>query len=214
MRASSSATTAEWRAILDAMRAQRLAALTKLGARTPRPAAVSPLLAPQPTKEEHPDPRRARVSFSQGRGLRYRFGFTKLGPSALLSHLDLLRALPRSFRRAGIALHYSTGFHPLPDFSFAPALSLGVSSTCEAADVKLSSEVDPGSVLDALTRASPEGLRFFAGVRLGPKDRAVSRLINTARYAVALPASAIDALGGRTWLARRVDEGWPRPSCA
>ncbi len=151
------------------------------------------------------------MSFSQERGLRYRFGYTKLGPSALLSHLDVLRALPRSFRRAGIPLYYSTGFHPLPQLSFAPALSLGVSSTCEVADVKLSSEIDPGSVLDALTRSSPEGLRFFAGVRLGPKDRAVSRLVDTARYAVAIPTSVLDGLGGQAWLTGRIEEAMAAP---
>jgi radical SAM family uncharacterized protein/radical SAM-linked protein len=196
---------------LGAMRARRIEGLVKLGASKLRPAPVSPLLAPQPTGEEHADPRRAKVNFSQGRGLRYRFGFTKLGPSALLSHLDVVRALPRSFRRAGIPLFYSTGFHPKPDFTFSPALSLGVSSTCEVADVKLTSEVEAEAVLEALTKASPEGLRFFAGVRLGPKDRAVSRLVDTARYAVAIPASALEALGGRGWLTRRIEEAMAAP---
>jgi len=146
------------------------------------------------------------VSFTQGAAVRYRFGFTKLGPSALLSHLDVLRALPRAFRRAGLPLFYSTGFHPKPDFVFAPALSLGVSSTCEVADVKLTCEVDPSSVLAALTESSPEGLSFFAGARLGPTDRAISRLIDTARYAVAIPTSVVGPLGGEAWLRGRVAE--------
>jgi radical SAM-linked protein len=145
------------------------------------------------------------VNFSQGAAVRYRFGFTKLGASALISHLDVLRALPRSFRRAKIPLYYSTGFHPKPDFVFAPALSLGVSSTCEVADVKLTCELDPTSVLEALTAASAEGLTFFAGLRLRPTDRAVSRLVDTARYAIAIAAVDVDRLGGRAWLLTRIE---------
>lgn len=189
---------------LGAMRSARLSSLIKLGAATRRPAPVSPLLAPPPAKEDHVDPRRPTVSFTQAAAVRYRFGYTKLGPSALLSHLDVLRALPRTFRRVGLPLFYSMGFHPKPDFVFSPALSLGVSSTCEVADVKLTCDVDPASVLEALTAASPEGLRFFAGVRLGPTDRAVSRLIDTARYAVAIPTSVLEPLGGAAWLEARV----------
>jgi radical SAM-linked protein len=191
---------------LDAMRQRRKQALVSLGAVEPRLAAPSPLEAPAPSHEEQPDPRRAKVPFAQGRGVRYRLGYTKLGPSALLSHLDLLRALPRSFRRASAPLYYSTGFHPKADFSFGPALSLGVSSTCEVADVKLTREVDPAELLEALTHASPEGLRFFAAVRLGPADKAVSRLIDTARYAVAIPPRAVAALGDEAGLAARVAE--------
>jgi radical SAM family uncharacterized protein/radical SAM-linked protein len=189
---------------LTAMRSERLVYLTKLDAKAKRPTPVSPLLAPAPTKEERGDPKRAKINFTQGTPIRYRFGFTKTGPSALLSHLDVLRALPRTFRRVGLPLFYSTGFHPKPDFVFAPALSLGVSSTCEVADVKLTCDIDPAAMLEQLSAASPEGLRFFAGVRLGPTDRAVSRLIDTARYAVAIPESVLAPLGGAAWLAERV----------
>jgi radical SAM family uncharacterized protein/radical SAM-linked protein len=196
---------------LGAMRTERLVYLTKLDAKTKRPTPVSPLLAPVPTKEERGDPKRAKINFTQGTPIRYRFGFTKLGPSALLSHLDVLRALPRTFRRVGLPLFYSTGFHPKPDFVFAPALSLGVSSTCEVADVKLTCDVDPASMLEALSAASPDGLDFFAGVRLGATDRSVSRLIDTARYAVAIPTSVLDSLGGSDWLRTRALEAMAAP---
>ncbi len=187
---------------LGAMRSERADYLVKLGAKERRAPPLSPLLVPSPV--ERVDPKRATVSFTQGVPIRYRFGFTKLGPSALLSHLDLLRALPRAFRRASLPLFYSTGFHPKPDFVFAPALSLGVSSTCEVADVKLTVDVDPESVLSALSACSPDGLTFYAGARLGPEDKAVSRLIDTARYAVAIPTSVLASLGGEDGLKDRV----------
>jgi len=189
---------------LGAMRSERVVYLTKLGAKSRRAAPVSPLMAPPPAKEDRVDPKRAVVSFTQGTPVRYRFGFTKLGPSALLSHLDVLRALPRTFRRVGLPLFYSTGFHPKPDFVFAPALSLGVSSTCEVADVKLTCEIDPQAMLGALTEASPEGFAFFAAARLGPSDRAISRVIDTARYAIAIASHVLLPLGGEGWLRERV----------
>jgi radical SAM-linked protein len=191
---------------LSAMRGERRDYLVKLDAKTRRPTPVSPLEAPVPLAEDRVDPRRAVVGFTQGAPRRYRFGFTKLGPSAYLSHLDLLRALPRSFRRVGLPLFYSTGFHPKPDFVFAPALSLGVASTCEVIDVKLTSDIVPEQLLEQLTHASPEGMSFFAGVSLGPTDRSVSRLIDAARYAIAIPASVLDPLGGEAWLRGRAAE--------
>jgi len=189
---------------LGAMRSERLVYLTKLGAKEPRPTPVSPLLADPPAASERVDPKRAKVPFTQGTPVRYRFAFTKLGPSALLSHLDILRALPRTFRRVGLPLFYSTGFHPKPDFTFAPALSLGVSSLAEVADVKLTCEIDPSAMLDALTLASPEGLRFTAGARLGPEEPALSKIVDTARYAVAIPESVLAPLGGKAWLSERI----------
>ena len=68
---------------------------------------------------------------------RYRFWFEKVGPVALIGHLDLVRELPRVFRRAGVAMVHTKGFHPKPDMTFSPALSLGVLS------LDLSSSEDP-----------------------------------------------------------------------
>src|ERR1043166_2759056 len=68
---------------------------------------------------------------------RFRLRFEKTGPAALLGHLDLGRELPRAIRRAGVRLRYSEGFHPKPDLSFGPALSLGVASLDEYVDAKL-----------------------------------------------------------------------------
>ena len=177
---------------LGAMRDERLVYLRKLGADAPRPKMV-PVVdpsapAPGPAKKRGPPPR-----IVQGDARRYRFAYTKVGPSALLSHLDLIRALPRSFRRVDLALYYSSGFHPKPEMTFGPALSLGVASTFEVVDLKLTVDVDPAGHLAALSQASPVGLSFFAGVTLGPEDRAISRVIDVVRYAVAIPTKVASA---------------------
>ncbi len=207
---------------LTAMREERLVYLKKLGAEEPRPAPASPLEAEPPSAPAGPgepkDPavrkqgsnKRPPVTFSQGQPLRYRFGYTKLGSSALLSHLDLIRALPRAFRRVDLPLYYSTGFHPKPEMTFGPALSLGVSSLAEVVDVKLTASIDPEAWLDSLGGASSEGMRFFAGRRLGEGDASVSRIVDTARYAVALPAIAL-AEHGSAWLDERVARALEAP---
>jgi radical SAM family uncharacterized protein/radical SAM-linked protein len=187
---------------LGAMRDERLVYLRKLGADEKRPAPSSPLDGP--ARAEKGDRKRLPVAFVQGQARRYRFAYTKLGASSLLSHLDLIRALPRTFRRLDLPVFYSTGFHPKPDMTFGPALSLGVASLAELVDVKLTADLDPEALLSALSDASPEGLRFTAARRLGEGDASVSRIVDTARYAVALPRSVLREQGGDAWLAERV----------
>jgi radical SAM family uncharacterized protein/radical SAM-linked protein len=187
---------------MGAMREERLVYLRKLGAEEKRPAPPSPLDAPARTAPR--DQKRPPVAFTQGQPRRYRFAYTKLGSSALLSHLDLIRALPRTFRRLDLPLFYSTGFHPKPDMTFGPALSLGVASLSEFVDIRLTADMDPDTLLRALSDASPEGLRFTAARRLGDRDPSVSRIVDTARFAVALPKSVLREQGGDAWLAERV----------
>ena len=81
--------------------------------------------------------------------MRFRLRFAKTGAIALLGHLDLMRELPRVIRRAGVKTAYTEGFHPKPDMSFGPALSLGVASLDEYADVKL---LDPPPERELLER--------------------------------------------------------------
>jgi radical SAM family uncharacterized protein/radical SAM-linked protein len=180
---------------LGAMREQRLVYLRKLDANEPRP------VLPPVRRAKGPPPR-----IAQSDAHRYRFVYEKLGPAAFLSHLDVIRALPRAFRRLSLPLWYSSGFHPKPDMTFGPALSLGVSSLAEVVDVKIAADVDVGPLFEELSKGSHEGLRFVGWAKLGPGDAAVSRLVDTARYVVGIPRSVVDARGGDGWLAGRVAE--------
>jgi radical SAM-linked protein len=190
---------------LSAMRTERLVYLRRLGAETKRAPAVKPAQAPSGTETAAPRPVRPPVAFKQGAPERYRFAFTKLGASAFLSHLDLIRAIPRAFRRLRLPLHYSTGFHPKPEMTFGPALSLGVFSLGEAVDIKLASSLDPVPLLAELTASSPDGLTFFGACALGARDAALSRVVDTARYVIAIPQSTLADKGGGAWLLDRVE---------
>jgi radical SAM-linked protein len=185
---------------LSAMREQRLVYLRKLGADEPRPP------APPPRARSKGPP----AKFAQGEARRYRFVYEKVGAAAFLSHLDVIRALPRSFRRLELPLFYSQGFHPKPDMTFGPALSLGVSSLCEVVDLKIAADVDAGGILSDLTAGAQPGLRFLGGTRLGPDDPGITRVIDVARYVAGVPAATLAAEAssapgaGEAWLGERI----------
>jgi hypothetical protein len=89
---------------------------------------------------------RVRLAGHQGAGApwtTYRIRFAKIGRAAFLGHLDLIRLLARSFRRADLPLAVTRGFSPKPRISFGPALGLGVPSLGELMDVDLE-HVSPG----------------------------------------------------------------------
>ncbi|MBV8756950.1 MAG: TIGR03960 family B12-binding radical SAM protein [Deltaproteobacteria bacterium] len=83
---------------------------------------------------------RVRLAGHVGAGLpysTYRIRFAKVGRAAFLGHLDLVRLLARSFRRADLPLAMSRGFSPKPRLVFGPALGLGIPSLGELMDVDL-----------------------------------------------------------------------------
>jgi radical SAM-linked protein len=198
---------------LSQMRTERIQFLTKMGALRHLP--VLPESAPVGTptdegdeKAPRPKPPRSvklRVRAAGENPRRYRFRFEKTGPAALLGHLDLVRELPRVMRRLGAPLAYSLGFHPRPDLTFSPALSVGVLSLCEVVDIKLLVDVDPASMLEEMTALAASGLAFRAGVALGPEDAGVTKIVTGARYLLTFARSALTHLGGDAWLAAGVE---------
>lgn len=202
---------------LGRMRDERIDFLDKLGAhkRLPLIAAASPTeAAPTAPTEAAPTAAPPAVAPPLGgprRGHRYRFRYEKIGPVALLGHLDLIRALPRVLRRLDIPVAYTGGFHPKPDMTFGPALGLGVPSLDEYVDMRLDADLDADTLaaLPArMTAASPTGLVFREVRRLHEGDPTVSRVVAGARYFVTMArASLAEVAGGpdrvEAWLAER-----------
>ena len=71
----------------------------------------------------------------------YRIKFEKTGVAKYISHLDLNRLFARSLARAGIEVAHTEGFNPRPKIVFASAISLGLESFCEFADIKTQTPV-------------------------------------------------------------------------
>jgi radical SAM family uncharacterized protein/radical SAM-linked protein len=172
---------------LDAMKTERLYYLRRMNAWT-KPAAVAlPARPAEGAKIKRPTPPTRIV---QGLPHRYRLRYTKLGRIAFLGHLDLIRHLPRIFRRAGLEIFYSVGFHPKPDLSFGPALGLGVASLGELLDIRLVEEIAPAELLRRLAAVTMEGIEFLGAATLGDNDAALGRVIAQAEFVARLPPEA------------------------
>ena len=77
-------------------------------------------------------------------------------------HLDLHRSWERTFRRSGLPLAYSLGFHPQPRLNLACALPLGFTSDCEVLDAWLESDLPCDQVSACLNDALPPGLEVHS----------------------------------------------------
>lgn len=133
-------------------------------------------------------------------GFRYRFRYEKTGAMALLGHLDVVREFPRVLRRVGVRMVFTGGFHPKPDMTFGPALSLGVMTLDDYADIRLDTDLDPeglARLLREMTAASPNGFAFTGAAKLAPGELTVARMIGGARYVIAFARPTIEDVLGR-----------------
>jgi radical SAM family uncharacterized protein/radical SAM-linked protein len=165
---------------LSGMREERLVFLRSLGADEARERVEAPVVPNRPRKPPQ---------IQQGTPMRIRLRYAKLGRAAYRGHLDLVRVLPRIFRRIGMPLYYSAGFHPKPEMTFGPALSLGIASLSEYVDVKLDASV-PFDLTDLPARldaVSELGLAFLDAAVLGDTDRRITRAIDEAVFVAAIP---------------------------
>jgi radical SAM-linked protein len=78
-----------------------------------------------------------------------------------VGHLDLHRSWERTFRRSGLPLEYSQGFHPQPHLNLACALPVGFTSQCELLDAWLEQEIPLQEVRDRIQAAVPPGLEIL-----------------------------------------------------
>ena len=168
-----------------------------LGVREDCQPAVSELPCPYPPA---PSPHRTvRIQYAKDASLRF------------LSHLDVLRELSRTCRRAGAPLLFSEGFAPRPRISAGPSLATGWTSASEWSDLELAGEWDArrlAMLLEELNRRAAPGLRFLAAGVLPEKCLALSASVERSVYRATFPQppfepafAALD-VGCRTFLAR------------
>ncbi len=122
---------------------------------------------------------------AEKRLFRLRVTFCKQGRLALLSHLEVARALERAVRRAGLPYAVSQGFSPHMKIAFGAALPVGVGGTHEVFDLQLERYVAPERALAALQAASVADLMAKSCRYLEPSAPAAS---------VAFPVSTYRAL--------------------
>jgi radical SAM-linked protein len=191
---------------LENMKAERLYYLRRMNAWTPPPPPGEVVKEDAPKRSDgRPLP---TTKIVQGDPHRYRLRYAKLGRATYLGHLDLVRHLPRIFRRAGLEVFYSLGFHPKPELTFGPALGLGIPSLGELLDVSLTDAMDAGELLARLRPVSLPGIEILEATALGNNDRALGRVIASAEFAARLPddadvAAAVELFAGETPISTR-----------
>lgn len=124
--------------------------------------------------------------------MRIRIRFHKTEAMRYTGHLDLQRAWERSFRRAGLPLAYSQGFHPQPRLNLAAALPLGFTSECEVLDAWLKKPLPIETVQQALAAALPPGLRLSQISEVEARLPALQTQVQAAEYRLRLLDSLPD----------------------
>ena len=121
---------------------------------------------------------------------RLRFGFSKTGSLALLSHLDVVRMLERALRRSGLPVSFTGGFHPLPRLQLALALPLGVEAEGEWLDLEFVAPIAPAEALERLQLQLPAGFRLLSAAAVPVSGPSLAMEVKAALWRLELHPAA------------------------
>src|SRR5262245_60785641 len=96
---------------------------------------------------------------------RVRVRFTKQDDLRWISHRDLMRVWERLFRRAGVALSMTEGFHPKPRINFPSALAVGIAGLDELVEIDLAEEMTAEALRAAIEPELAPGM-FLGGIEI------------------------------------------------
>jgi radical SAM-linked protein len=122
-----------------------------------------------PTSTIAPTKNRVRLRWSKS--ARFRF----------MSHLENLRLLERTIRRARLPVMYSQGHNPSMRLSLGPPLPLGFTSEAEYIDVTLESNL-MNRMIDDLRAQLPDGIEILEARAALGKKKSLSSALNRAEY--------------------------------
>ncbi len=164
-------------------------------------------------KERDEDPiRTVEESFplfgkETGEVIHYRAFYAKENKARYLSHIDLNNAIQRSFRRAGVPIIHSQGFHPKMNLSYLPALPLGMEGKREVLEFKSGHILPEDEFLSRLNSCLPSGLKFLGLERLTDSKPSLHKDLKTLVYSIDLGNQKVsDVLHGEK--RKNVAEDW------
>lgn len=108
---------------------------------------------------------------------RYRAIYAKRGAARFLSHRDVGNVFQRGFRRAGIPVEFSKGFHPHMMISYPPALPLGMEGKAEVLEFQSSYLFSKDEFVTEINQVLPGGLEFLELTELGISNRSLGKSI-------------------------------------
>lgn len=94
--------------------------------------------------------------------INVRIFFKKLNDLKYISHLDLNRCFLRSMKKSKLPFWYTKGFNPHIYITFNTPLSLGINSTCESVDARLTETISFDNIINALNDSLPKDIRVYS----------------------------------------------------
>lgn len=125
---------------------------------------------------------------------RVRLRYRKVGLSRFIGMLETATLFARAAKRAGLPVAWSHGHHPMPRFSFSPALPLGTESEAEFVDVDLSERMRPDVLAAAFNAQFPAGIEIVSAEMIGL--RAPSIAAQTVAFEYQVTAAEVVAARG------------------
>ncbi len=124
---------------------------------------------------------------------RLRFGFSRTGSLARISHLDSVRLMERALRRSGLPVSFTGGFHPLPRLQFALSLPLGVEGLGEWFDLEFTApaeRLDLAATRRALQAELPGEFQLLSVAAVPVAAPSLSQEVERARWRFSLVPAA------------------------
>lgn len=125
--------------------------------------------------------------------VRLRVCYAKAGRARFLSHLELMRALERSSRRAALPYAVTKGFNPRMKAAFGPALPVGTGGKREYFDVWLTQPVPAAEALECLRESTPQDIGVLEARYVHEKEPSLAAAATVARYEVAVGGEGVTA---------------------
>ncbi|MDJ1121549.1 TIGR03936 family radical SAM-associated protein [Olsenella sp. YH-ols2217] len=137
--------------------------------------------------------------------LRLRYG--KQGRLRYLGHLDLMRTLERTIRRAGLPYALTQGFNQRMKAAYSAALPVGASSEHEYLDLWLTRIVPADEALAALQAATEPDVPFHDAAYVPLRSAALQAWLDLCQWTVTLETEADEQDIVAAWQ-RLVRQGW------
>ena len=116
--------------------------------------------------------------------------YSKTGNLKYISHLDVLRFVQRSVKRAGLPAKYSEGFNPHMKTSFGYPLSLGIESIGEYFELEFNENVEPEQFVERMNKVLPKEMQIIKS-KVADETESIMKRCALAEYIINLESENI-----------------------
>lgn len=112
--------------------------------------------------------------------------YSKSKEAIYLSHLDVIKVFEQALSKADLPVVFTNGYNPRPELVFAHPLSVGIESTGEIVEVKLSEKVEVSYLVKQLNRVLPSGLTVLSAEYVNINSKSIMSRVYAATYIITL----------------------------